>query len=448
MSILTRLLIPILCVSCVLAPDSVGGATMDLAKPTPEQAAWHDLEVEMFVHFGPATWQDSEYDTLATPTSEINPTKLDTDQWARTAVAMGAKQIVFAAKHSGGFCWWQTDTTNYGVKETPWKGGKGDVVADLAKSCHKYGLKLGIYLSIQDDHWAKINGKPMDRKAYGEAYHGIYRRQLTEILTRYGRIDEIWFDGGIDIPISDIIRKHGQHALLFQGPGELPNQLRWVGNEEGYADYPCWNSVRAEDLVSGKLVVGDPNGTRWAPAEVDTVNVSPHYWFWRSTPERRLRSLDELVDCYYRSVGHGCVLILNQTPDTTGLIPQADADRAAELGAEIGRRFAKAIASTSGKGNIVDLELSAASTIDHIVTMEDITHGERVRQYVIQGRIGEIWRELCHGTAIGHKKIDRIDPAKVEAIRLICTDAAAEPIIRSLAVYDARKPADKAASGK
>ena len=412
---------------------------MTLAKPTPEQAAWHDLEVEMFVHFGPATWQDSEYDTLATPLSEINPTKLDTDQWARVAVSMGAKQIVFAAKHTGGFCWWQTDTTDYGVKGTPWRGGKGDVVADLAKSCRKYGLKLGIYLSIQDDHWAKSKGKPLDRKTYGETYNPVYRQQLTEILTRYGQIDEVWFDGGIGIPISDIIRKYGKHALLFQGPDGLPNQLRWVGNEEGYADYPCWNAVREENLKSGQLVPGDPNGNRWAPAEVDTINVSPHYWFWKSTPERKLRSLDELMDCYYRSVGHGCVLILNQTPDTTGLIPEADAKRAAELGAEVKRRFSRSIAETSGTGNMVDLELAKPTVIDHIVTMEEIREGERVREYTIQGRIGSQWKELCNGSAIGHKKIDRIEPVEVSAVRLIVLKSAAEPIVRSLAVYNVGK---------
>jgi alpha-L-fucosidase len=194
--------------------------------------------------------------------------------------------------------------------------------------------------------------------------------------------------------------------------------------------------VRAEDLQSGKLIQGDPDGTRWAPAEVDTVNVSPHYWFWKSTSERKLRSLDDLIDCYYRSVGHGCVLILNQTPDTTGLIPEADAKRAAEFGAEVARRFGKPIAAKQGKGEIVELQLAGTTTVDHIVTMEDITGGERIRQYVLQGEIDGHWKELCHGTAIGHKKIDRIKPVKVEAVRLICLESAAQPLIRTLAVYD------------
>jgi len=425
---LAAIIIAMACVGCACAAAG-GGADMNLAKPTPDQAAWHDLEVEMFLCLGPATWQNVEYDTLATPLSQIDPAKLDTDQWARVAVAMGAKQIVFVAKHTGGFCWWRTDTTVYGVKEIPWRGGKGDVVADIEKSCSRYGLKLGIYLSIQDDHWARANNRPLDRNAYGEAYNEVYRRQLTEVLTRYGRIDEIWFDGGISIPIDDIIKKHAPHAILFQASGKLDNKIRWVGNEEGYSDYPYWNAVREADLT------GDPDGTVWMPAEVDTINVKPHYWFWNNRPERKLRSLDELMDCYYRSVGYGCVLLLNQTPDTTGLIPAPDAKRAAEFGAEVKRRFSKSIAETHGNGGMLDLDLASPATIDHIVTMEDITEGQRVREYVLQGKVDGHWKELCHGTSIGHKKIDRIQPITVEAVRLICTKSVGEPIIRKLAVY-------------
>ena len=418
------IIIGLTCAGCACAAGAGGDAKMNLVKPTPDQAAWHDMELEMFIHFGPATWQNSEYDTLATPLSEIDPAKLDTDQWARVAVSMGAKQIVFVAKHTGGFCWWQTDTTDYGARQIPWRGGKGDVIADLQKSCHKYGLKLGIYLSIQDDHWARANNKPHDRNAYGEAYNEIYRQQLTEVLTRYGRIDEVWFDGGVNIPIADIITKHAPHALLFGAPGGYHNRIRWVGNEEGYSDYPNWNTV----------------GDEWMPAEVDTVNVSPHYWFWKTTPDRTLRSVDELMDCYYRSVGYGCVLLLNQTPDTSGLIPEADAKRAAEFGAEVKRRFATSIAETEGKGNILDLDLASPTTIDHIVTMEDITEGERVRECTIQGKVDGQWKELCHGTAIGHKKIDRIPLVKVASVRLICLKSSAEPIIRKLAVYNAGIP--------
>ena len=152
---------------------------------------------------------------------------------------------------------------------------------------------------------------------------------------------------------------------------------------------------------------------------------------------RKLRSLDELMDCYYRSVGYGAVLLLNQTPDTSGLIPEADARRAAEFGAEIQRRFGQSLAETPGKGETVELTLPKPMFIDHAITMEDIREGERVREYVIEGMAGGVWKELCCGAAVGHKKIDRFAPVEVSSVRLRCTQSAAEPLIRKLAVYNA-----------
>ncbi len=161
-----------------------------LAKPSPEQMVWQDCELGMFLHFAPNTWQDSEGDQLTTPLAEINPTKLDTDQWARTAKSMGAKYLVFVAKHVGGFCWWQTQTTDYSVKATPWRGGKGDVMADLAKSCKKFGLKLGVYLSPADRrHGIDVGGRATNPVVQAE-YTQIFRQQLTELLTKYGPISK------------------------------------------------------------------------------------------------------------------------------------------------------------------------------------------------------------------------------------------------------------------
>ena len=244
------------------------GAADTLARPTPEQVAWHDMELEMFIHFAPSTWQDTQHDNLSTPLSAINPEKLDTEQWADVAVAMGAKQIVFVAKHVGGFCWWQTDTTDYSVK-----------------------------------------------------------------------------------------------------------------------------------------------------------------------------------NMYYRSVGHGAVLLLNHTPDTTGRIPEADAKRAAEFGAEIQRRFGKSLAETTGRGNTVELDLGKSTRLDHVITAEDIREGERVREYVLEGFADGAWHQLCEGTAIGHKKIDRFAPVEVSKLRLRVTRAAAEPLIRRLAafsVWGERMPVENA----
>src|SRR5208283_4275452 len=163
----------------------VSAAVGSLALPRPEQIAWQDLEVGMMVHIAPNTWQDLEYDDQSTPLSAINP-EIDTDQWADCAVGLGAKYIVFVAKHAGGFCMWQTDTTNYSIRNTPWRGGHGDVLADIASSCRKYGLRLGVYLSPQDGKFGAGTGGRCKRAEQQAAYNELYRRQLREVLSRYG----------------------------------------------------------------------------------------------------------------------------------------------------------------------------------------------------------------------------------------------------------------------
>ncbi len=406
-----------------------------LARPTAGQLEWQDMEMEMFLCFDPCTWQNREYDDHSTPLDKINPDQLDTDQWVRVAVSMGAKQVLFVAKHTGGFCWWQTDTTDYSVKETPWRDGKGDVMKDLSESCRKAGLKLGIYLSPQDDHYgAKTSGR-CDTPEKQAVYDRVYRQQLTELLTRYGTISEVWNDGGLVVPAEDILKEHASGAMIFQGKSAT---IRWVGNEDGRAPYPAWNAVSREAWQRGATAAdGDPDGEIWLPNEVDTVNVSPHFWFWNSSPKRKLRSLDELMDCYYKSVGHGAVLLLNQTPDRSGRIPEADAEQAAAFGAEVQRRFGRSLAETSGTGPELELDLGKSMKVDHIVIMEDIREGERVREYVVEGRVGTEWKSIAQGKALGHKKIDRLDEAvEVSAVRLRCTLSEGIPQLRKLAVYN------------
>jgi alpha-L-fucosidase len=418
----------------------------DLARPTPEQVAWHDMELEMFIHFAPSTWQDTQHDNLSTPLSAINPEQLDTDQWADVAVAMGAKQIVFVAKHVGGFCWWQTDTTDYSVKHTPWRGGKGDVMKDLAESCRKRSLKLGVYLSPADrKHNVGVGGRAKD-PAEQENYSRIYRQQLTELLSRYGEISEVWFDGSNTVPVADILQKYAPQAMVFQGPQAT---LCWIGNEEGIARYPTWNGIPSEKARSGVATGfdGDPDGDAWLPNECDARIRAD--WFWSTKNAATLKSVEQLMHMYYRSVGHGAVLLLNHAPDTTGRIPEADVWRAAEFGAEIQRRFGKSLAETAGQGNLVELNLGKPTRIDHVITAEDIVHGERVREYVVEGQADAgVWRQLCEGSAIGHKKIDRFAPVEVSKLRLRVPRAAAEPRIRRLAafsVWGERMPAESVA---
>ena len=409
--------------------------THDLPKPTPSQLAWQDVEIGMFLHFAPNTWQDREGDDLSTPMSAINPTKLDTDQWAKTAKSMGAKYLVFVAKHVGGFCWWQTKTTDYGVMSIPWRNGKGDVMADVSKSCKKYGLKLGVYLSPADGkHGIDVGGKAPTPQAQA-AYQRIFRTQLTELLSNYGPIFEVWFDGSLVFDVGDILKTYAPQAVVFQGPQA---SIRWVGNEEGIAPYPAWNGAKFDPKTWGVLTAadGDPDGDRWLPNEVDCRMRDT--WFWNTHNLNTVKPLDKLMEMYEESVGHGGVLLLNNTPDPTGLIPAEDVKRAAEFGAEIKRRYGLAITDVSGTGLEHTVQPSAPTVVDAVITMEDISEGEHVREYVIEGRINNEWQELAHGTAIGHKKIDKFEPVRLSAVRLRVTKSVGTVRIRRLALFNTK----------
>jgi len=407
-----------------------------LALPTPEQAAWHDLELGMFIHFAPNTWQDQEYDDLSTPLAKINPAQLDTDQWVRVAESMRAKYIIFVAKHVGGFCWWQTETTDYSVKSIPWRDGKADVMAMLAESCRRRGMRLGVYISPADrKHGADVGGR-CKTPAEQTRYNAIYRQQLAELLSRYGELVEVWFDGSCVIEVGDLLRKYVPNAMIFQGPQAT---IRWVGNEDGVAPYPAWNSLPLAAAKSGVATAAEsrPDGDAWMPLECDARFRNT--WFWNTKNANTLKSVDQLMDMYYKSVGRGAVFLLNHTPDPTGLIPEADARRAAEFGTELQRRFGKSIAETSGQGEIVELDLGKAQIVDHVIAMEDIRQGERVRAYTIEALIDGVWREIVKGTAVGYKKIDRFTPIRTSKIWFRTLSSAGAPIIRKLAAYGPTK---------
>ena len=412
-----------------------------LALPTTEQRNWQDLEMGMFIHFAPNTWQGVEQDNLSTPLSEIDPKQLNTDQWASTAVDLGAKYIVFVAKHSGGFCMWRTETTMYSIGNTPWRGGQGDVLADVSASCRKFGLKLGVYVSPRDaKHGAGIGGlckTPSQQKIY----NSLYRRQLTEVLSRYGSMVEIWFDGSNVIPVGDILTRYAPDAMIFQGPHAT---IRWAGNEDGFVPYPAWNSISAADAKTGVATAlnSDPNGSVWMPNEVDVSILRPN-WFWSATSQRNLLTLDAMMEIYYRSIGRGAQLLLNIPPDTTGLMPVEDVTRAQQFGKEIQRRFGKSVAETSGSGESVTLPLPAGSRVDTFLMQEDCSFGERVRQYRIEARLAGKWVTLGSGTAIGHKRIQPVAPIKADAVRLVAVESAAPPVIRRLAVFDTQTPPPK-----
>lgn len=419
--------------SAVMA-DLRGDAT--LATPSPQQVAWQELELGMFVHFAPNTWQDLESDDLSTPLSKVNSVNLDTDQWARTAVALGARYIVFVAKHQGGFCMWQTKTTEYSIRNTPWKNGKGDVLAEVAASCRKFGLKLGAYVCPRDDHFGAATGGICKTPELQAKYDAMYREQLTEVWTRYGKLVEIWFDGSSNTPVGDLLRRYQPDAMIFQGPQAT---IRWVGNEDGFAPYPCWNGIDAALARKGTatLLDSDPDGSAWLPSEVD-VSIRRPDWFWHTDNEKKVLSLEQLLSIYYRSVGRGAQLLLNIPANRDGLLPQADCQTAAAFGKEVQRRFGTPIASTRGSGRSIVLKLPKPSRIDTIILQESIFSGERVRAYRIEAQTegNALWRLLGEGSAIGHKRIQPVAAQIVKAVRLVVTEAVADPVIKTLAAFD------------
>jgi alpha-L-fucosidase len=357
-----------------------------LPRPSEIQFRWHEQERIMFVCLDPCTWQGREYDNHTVPLDRINPTELSTDQWCETARLWGAQEILFVAKHTGGFCWWQTETNKYGIKETPYKNGKGDVLLELSRSCKKYRLNLGIYLYPGDETWGAgigsggRTGDPVKQEDYNE----IYRTQLTEVLTNYGDIIEVWFDGSCVIDVSDIMEKYAKNSVIFQGPHAT---LRWAGTESGKLFYPLWNTVNSEDFNTGvsTQVHDDPNGDVWAPLETNTT-LYEHYWFWSPQKAKHQKSLEQLMECYYKSIGYGSVFLLNSTPDTTGLIPEEDIKLYKAFGEEIDRRFKTPLIEVNDKsGKEVMLTLSKTQKVNHVITMEDYRQGHRIRDYTIEG---------------------------------------------------------------
>ncbi len=431
------------------AQGQAQAAAAPRAIPSADQLAWHDLEIGMFVHIAPNTWQDKEGDDLSTPLSEINA-GFDTDNWAECAVNLGAKYIVFVAKHEGGFCMWQTQTTEYSICNTPWKDGKGDVLADLSASCKKHGLRLGVYLSPRDRNFGAGLGGVCKDAATQEKYNAMYREQLTEVLTRYGEMVEVWFDGSSVVPAHDLVRKYAAHAAIFQGPDAT---IRWVGTEMGFAPYPLWNAESKADQKSGTStsLLGDPDGDAWVGVECD-VSIRRPNWFWSTKNEKNLMTLDQLIEVYYRSVGRGAQLLLNIPPNRTGHMADADLARAKEFGDEIRRRFGKSVTETQGRGERVELvvrEIDSAVIavpnppqrfekdwiVNHVILEEDLRFGQRVRAFRLDGQSGGAWSEIYTGSSIGHKRIVPIPPSAYSALRVVVTMSQGEARIRRFAAF-------------
>ncbi len=411
-------------------------AAEQLAKPSEVQYKWHEQERIMFVHFTPGTWRTIKEDrSSVVSVNRMNPTKLSTDQWCETALSWGAEELLFVAKHGDGFCWWQTDS-DYSIRNTPYEDGKGDVLEELSQSCKKYGLNLGVYIYPGDQQWGAgsgSGGKTADPSKQ-EAYNKVFRDQLTEVLSNYGDVLEVWFDGSCAIEIGDIFDKYAGNSVIFQGRHAT---IRWPGTESGKLAYPAWNAVRCEDLKTGvsTQLHGTPDGDCWAPLEADTP-LYEHAWIWSPENIKKRKSIEALMECYYKSAGYGGIFLLNATPDTTGLIPASDVEHYKALGAEIDRRFKNPLNSIENKKGVkTTIKFPAPTLINHVVTMEDYRHGERIRAYSIKGLVNGQWIELTKGQSVGRKKIDYFDEVEVSAVELQIIKHVGTPLIRSMSVY-------------
>lgn len=420
-------------------PGPVYGQQKSIPLPTAPQRRWQNYEQTMFIHYNPTTWTNREYDDLSLPLSRMNPDKLNTDQWCEVAKSWGAKLIVFVAKHTGGFCWWQTKTTAYGVSHIPWMNGKGDVLKMLSGSCIKYGIDLGVYIYPGDEKWGAgigSGGKTSD-PGKQEAYNQVFRQQLTEVLSLYGPMREVWFDGSCVIDVSDIIKKYALDAVVFQGPQA---SIRWVGNESGISPYPNWYTLKSSELKTGisTALHSDPDGDAYAPVEVDLplLAYGGHKWFWAQGTDPLILSTQQLIDVYYRTVGRGAVMLLNATPDTTGLIPESHVKAYKGLGDEINRRFGKPIKTISGKGSELILELDKPMLVNHAVIQEDIGFGQRIRKYLLEGLQDGKWIKLSEGSSVGQKRIDPFEGKTVSKMRIRISESKEEPVIKAFAAFN------------
>ncbi|MEP6928807.1 MAG: alpha-L-fucosidase [Flavobacterium sp.] len=451
--------------------------------PTQKQIDWHEMEFYAFVHFSLNTFTNKEWGYGDESPELFNPTNLDVRQWARVAKEAGMKGIILVAKHHDGFCLWPSAYTERSVKNSPWQNGKGDLVKELAAACKEYDLKLGLYLSPWDRNHPQY-GKP--------EYITYFRNQLKELLTNYGDVFEMWFDGanGGDgyyggtnetrkINSLEYYNWDETYKMIYQtAPKTLvwgvgPSEARWIGNEEGRAGKTNWSLLRQKDELAGKVnytefVSGHEDGEKWVPGEAD-VSIRPG-WFYHAVEDDKVRPLDEMVDIYYESIGRNANLILNLPVDRRGLVHENDVARLKELVATIKADFKTELLAKSkvtasnvrgnnaefGAKNVIDgnkntywatddavktasieFEFDKPTAIDRILLQEYIKLGQRVRAFTVEAKVNGQWKTIANETTIGYKRILRVDRVLASALKINITDSKANVVISNIQAYNA-----------
>jgi alpha-L-fucosidase len=424
--------------------------------PTPEQVAWANAEMGVIIHldiniYAPDTFDYSKTATL--PDVDVfSPSKLNTDQWIRTAKAAGAKYALLTVKHGTGFCLWPSKVNNYNVGHTKWRNGKEDILKDFLASCKKYGLKPGLYYNTNSNTYYGAGYGPFVSDSAHFAYKSAVLRQLAEIWGNYGNLFEIWFDGGINNDpkfgiqkeVLKLIGANQPHAILFQGPTGTPNIIRWCGNEDGIAAYPQWsrtNITTASDGVE-KIdgLTGNPEGAYWCPAESDFPirrnNAWNGGWLWHAGQEKYLFTVNELADKYCKSTGRNTNMLMGMVVDTSGLIPKQDSIVFDSLGKKIRGMFAHPVAVVKNSGAMnIPVRLSAPQSISEAVIQEDISKGEHIRAYVIEAWTNGKWKEVASGQSAGHKRIHIFSPVTTDKLRVRITRSAGAVNIKEIVFY-------------
>jgi alpha-L-fucosidase len=422
-----------------------------LALPSRAQLDWQRDELAMFVHFGVNTFTDQEWGTGKEDPAIFDPARLDPRQWARTARSAGFRAMILTAKHHDGFCLWPTATTRHSVAASPWRGGAGDVVREYVDACRAEGLRAGLYLSPWDRNHPSYGDSP--------AYNDVYAAQLTELLTRYGPIAEVWFDGAngegpngrrqvYDWPrVWGIVRRLQPGAVIFSDAGP---DVRWCGNERGVAGEPNWSPVdpavvsfpgQTGPAIEPALQHGDPHGSAWRPAEVD-VSIRKG-WFFHPAQNDAVRDVDNLVQLYLTSVGRNAKLLLNVPPTRDGLLHDVDVSRLTGFRKRLDALFGAALPlhaptsrRTGARSLTAEWTLERETAPIHARLAEPIERGQRVARHRLEGEVAGAWRTLATGSTIGHAWIHRLEPGPpIRRVRLIVEDAIAEPEPVRLALF-------------
>ncbi len=431
--------------------------------PSKDQVALQDMEMYAFLHYSLNTYTGQEWGFGNEDPKLFNPSSLDTRQWARTCKAAGMKGVIFTAKHHCGFCMWPSAYTDYSVKASPWKDGKGDVVRELADACKEYGLKFAVYLSPWDRNHAEY-GRP--------AYVTYFRNQLRELLTQYGDVFEVWFDGAnggngwygganetrkIDRltyyqwdETYQMIRELQPHCVIWNDGANRRGDLRWVGTEAGNIGQRNWSLMSStKDPQYEDLHFGMEDGDVWCPGETNT-SIRPG-WFYHATEDGHVKSLSKLMDTYYKSVGRNSTLLLNFPIMPNGLISPIDSVRGVVFAQMVHDIFdhdlAKGIKPKREGDNTFTLTFKRPTTFNRFMACEDIRRGQRVKSFSLEAFVDGRWIPLKDELAdsgdgletIGRKRIVCFPEVTATRLRMTVTDTKATPVITCLGVFHAPK---------